>query len=108
YAIFAGLERIVDYVKNFKFHESDLAYLKDELGYNEDFLEYLSTVRFTGNIKSVCEGEVVFGNEPLLRVEAPLAEAQLLETALLNMLTIQTLFETKPEGIRHMVADIPL
>src|SRR5690625_2347517 len=63
YAIFAGLERIIDYVKNFKFHESDLAYLKDELGYSEEFLKYLSKLSFTGNIKSVCEGEVVFGNE---------------------------------------------
>src|SRR5699024_5120999 len=108
YAIFAGLERIIDYVKNFKFHESDLAYLKDELGYNEDFLEYLSTVRFTGNIKSVCEGEVVFGNEPLLRVEAPLAEAQLLETALLNIVNYQTLIATKAARIRHIVGDDPL
>src|SRR5699024_10341869 len=108
YAIFAGLERIIDYVKNFKFHESDLAYLKDELGYNEDFLEYLSTVRFTGNIKSVCDGEVVFGNEPLLRVEAPLAEAQLLETAILNIVNYQTLIATKAARIRHIVGDDPL
>jgi len=108
YAIFAGLDRIIDYVKNLKFHESDLAYLKDELEYKEDFLEYLSTIRFTGNIKSVCEGEVVFGNEPLLRVEAPLAEAQLLETALLNIVNYQTLIATKAARIRHIVGDDPL
>lgn len=105
YAIFAGLERIIDYVKNFKFHESDLAYLKDELGYPEDFLKYLSTIRFTGDIKSVCEGEVVFGNEPLLRVEAPLAEAQLIETALLNIVNYQTLIATKAARIKHIVGD---
>jgi len=105
YAIFAGLERIIDYVKNFKFHESDLAYLKDELGYSEEFLKYLSKLSFTGNIKSVCEGEVVFGNEPLLRVEAPLAEVQLLETALLNIVNYQTLIATKAARIKHIVGD---
>lgn len=105
YAIFAGLERIIDYVQKFKFHESDLTYLKDNLGYSEDFLEYLRQLRFTGNIKSVCEGEVVFGNEPLLRVEAPLAEVQLLETALLNIVNYQTLIATKAARIRHIVGD---
>src|SRR5690625_1481400 len=105
YAVFAGLERIIDYVKKFKFHESDLIYLKDNLGYSEDFLKYLSHLRFTGNIKSVCEGEVVFGNEPLLRVEAPLAEVQLLETALLNIVNYQTLIATKAARIRHIVGD---
>jgi len=105
YAIFAGLERIIDYVQKFKFHESDLTYLKDNLGYSEDFLEYLRQLRFTGDIKSVCEGEVVFGNEPLLRVEAPLAEVQLLETALLNIVNYQTLIATKAARIRHIVGD---
>lgn len=105
YAIFAGLERIIDYVENFKFHESDLAYLKDELGYSEEFLKYLSKLRFTGSIKSVCEGEVVFGNEPLLRVEAPLAEVQLIETALLNIVNYQTLIATKAARIKHIVGD---
>lgn len=108
YAIFAGLERIIDYVKNFKFHEEDLTYLKEDLGYQEDYIEYLRTLRFTGNIKAVREGEVVFGNEPLLRVEAPLAEAQLLETALLNIVNYQTLIATKAARIRHIVGNDPL
>src|SRR5690625_3252942 len=105
YAIFAGLERIIDYVQKFKFHESDLTYLKDNLGYSEDFLEYLRQLRFTGDIKSVCEGEVVFGNEPLLRVEAPLAEVQLLETALLNIVNYQTLIAYKAARIRNIFSD---
>lgn len=105
YAIFAGLERIIEYIQQFRFTESDLAYLKEEGGYKEDFLAYLKTVRFTGNIRSVVEGEVVFGNEPLIRVEAPLAEAQLIETALLNIVNYQTLIATKASRIKHIVGD---
>lgn len=105
YAIFAGLERVLDYLKNFSFSESDLAYLKEEVGYKEDFLDYLKTVRFTGNIYSVVEGELVFQNEPLLRIEAPLVEAQLIETALLNIVNYQTLIATKASRIKQIVKE---
>lgn len=105
YAIFAGLERIIEYIQQFRFTDSDLEYLKNEAGYGDDFLEYLRTLRFTGNIRSVVEGEVVFGNEPLIRVEAPLAEAQLIETALLNIVNYQTLIATKASRIKHIVGD---
>lgn len=108
YGVFAGLERIIDYIKKFRFHESDLSYLQDELGYREDFIDYLRNIRFTGNIKSVHEGEIVFGNEPILRVEANLAEAQLLETALLNIVNYQTLIATKAARIRQIVHNQPL
>lgn len=108
YAVFAGLERIIDYVKNFRFHESDLDYLQNELGYKTDYIDYLRDLRFSGTINSVREGEIVFGNEPLLRVEAPLAEAQLLETALLNIVNYQTLIATKAARIRHLIGDDPL
>src|SRR4051812_41634727 len=74
YAIFAGLERMLDYLKNFKFSESDLTYLRNELNYSEEFIEYLRTLKFTGTVYSMVEGELVFGNEPLVRVEAPLVE----------------------------------
>lgn len=105
FAIFAGLERIISYIRQFRFHESDLAFLKEELGYDEEFLAYLKTIRFTGCIKAVREGEVVFGNEPLIRVEASLAEAQLIETALLNIVNYQTLIATKAARIKHIVGD---
>lgn len=108
YAVFAGLERIIDYVKNFRFHESDLDYLQNDLGYKIDYINYLRDLRFSGTINSVCEGEIVFGNEPLLRVEAPLAEAQLLETALLNIVNYQTLIATKAARIRYLIGDDPL
>lgn len=105
YGVFAGLERILQFVKNFKFSQSDIDYLREELGYKEDFLDYLSNLRFTGSIRSMREGELVFGNEPILRVEAPLAEAQLLETALLNIVNYQTLIATKASRIKQVIGD---
>ncbi|KUP09766.1 nicotinate phosphoribosyltransferase [Bacillus coahuilensis m2-6] len=105
YGVFAGLERIIEYVKNFTFSQSDLDYLKEVVGYDEPFLEYLSTLRFTGNIRCMREGELVFGNEPILRVEAPLAEAQIIETALLNIVNYQTLIATKASRIKQVVGE---
>ena len=105
YAIFAGLERMLDYLKNFRFTESDLTYLREELGYREDFLAYLKDVRFTGSMYSMAEGELVFANEPIVRIEAPLVEAQLVETALLNIVNFQTLIATKASRIKQVVKD---
>ncbi|MFK2824780.1 nicotinate phosphoribosyltransferase [Bacillus sp. B190/17] len=105
YAIFAGLERIIDYLKNFKFSASDIDYLRDELGYGEEFLAYLKEMTFTGTVKAMREGEMVFGNEPILRVEAPLAEAQIIETALLNIVNYQTLIATKASRIKQVVGE---
>lgn len=105
YAVFAGLERILDYLKNFRFSESDIAYLKEELHYEDDFLAYLKDLRFTGDIYSMVEGEIVFANEPILRVEAPLAEAQLIETALLNIVNYQTLIATKASRIKQVAKE---
>ncbi|TWT25070.1 nicotinate phosphoribosyltransferase [Planomicrobium sp. CPCC 101110] len=105
YAIFAGLERLLEYLRNFRFSDSDLEYLREEVGYKEDFIEYLKTVRFTGNVYSVVEGEVVFQNEPLLRIEAPLVEGQLIETALLNIVNYQTLIATKASRIKQIVKE---
>ena len=64
YAVFAGLERMMDYLKNFRFTQSDLAYLREELSYSEDFLAYLKDIRFSGSMYSMVEGELVFANEP--------------------------------------------
>lgn len=105
YAVFAGLERMLDYMRNFKFSESDIAYLKNEVGYRDDFIDYLKNVRFTGNMYSMVEGELVFGNEPIVRIEAPLVEAQLIETALLNIVNYQTLIATKASRIKQVVKD---
>ncbi|MBM7588275.1 nicotinate phosphoribosyltransferase [Bacillus pakistanensis] len=105
YAVFAGLERVIELIQNFRFSESDLAYLREEVGYEEEFLQYLKDLRFTGKVRSMMEGELAFGNVPLLRVEAPLAEAQLLETALLNVINYQTLIATKATRIKQIVED---
>ena len=105
YAIFAGLERILDYLRDFRFSESDIAYLSEELGYKEDFITYLKNLRFTGDVYSMVEGELVFANEPIIRIEAPLVEAQLLETALLNIVNYQTLIATKASRIKQVVQD---
>lgn len=104
YALFAGLERAIRYLSEFRFTESDLAYLKEE-GYSEDYLAYLETVRFTGTVRSMREGELVFANEPIMRVEAKLAEAQLIETALLNIVNFQTLIATKASRIKQVIGD---
>ncbi|MGE8207139.1 nicotinate phosphoribosyltransferase [Heyndrickxia sp. NPDC080065] len=105
YAVFAGLERVVEYLRDFHFSESDIQYLREELHYDEDFLQYLSEMRFTGTVRSMKEGELVFGNEPMIQVEAPLAQAQIIETALLNIVNYQTLIATKAARIKHVVGD---
>lgn len=103
YAVFAGLEKVIQFVQNFQFSDEDLEYLRNEVGYKEDFLEYLKSMRFTGTIRAMKEGELVFGNEPMLRVDAPLAEAQLIETAVLNIVNYQTLIATKASRIKQVV-----
>ena len=104
YAVFAGLAKIIDYVNSFEFSESDIDFLR-ELGYAEDYLDYLSKMKFTGNIRCVQEGEIVFGNEPLLRIETPLIQAQIMETAILNIVNYQILIATKAARIKHLCPD---
>lgn len=104
YAVFAGLERVIRYLSEFRFTESDLAYLREE-GYGEDYLAYLEGISFTGNVLSMQEGELVFANEPIMRIEAPLAEAQLIETALLNIVNFQTLIATKASRIKQVIGN---
>jgi len=105
YSVFVGLERIIDYIRNFRFRESDLNYLAEELEYDKGFIDYLRSITFTGTITAMREGEIVFANEALLRVETNLAEAQLLETALLNIVNHQTLIATKAARIKHVAED---
>lgn len=105
YAVFAGLERIVHYVSSLKFTEEDIRYLaKQEEQYDERFLEELRRFEFRGTIHSMKEGALVFPNEPLVRVEGTIMEAQLVETALLNFMNYQTLIATKASRIKQ-VAD---
>ncbi|MBD8499505.1 nicotinate phosphoribosyltransferase [Paenibacillus arenosi] len=104
YAIFAGLERVIRYLHNFRFTKSDVDYLREE-GYREEYLDYLKTIRFTGSVRSMKEGELVFANEAIMRIEAPLVEAQLCETAILNIINYQTLVATKASRIKQVTTE---
>ena len=95
YAVAAGLEQVIEYVKNLRFTQDDIEYLRSLAIFDEAFLTYLSEFRFTGEILAVPEGTIIFPDEPILRVIAPIMEAQLLETALLNIINHQTLIATK-------------
>ena len=95
YAIAAGLEQLVDYIRDLHFDEEDIAYLRSKGLFEEDFLDYLRTFRFTGDIWAVPEGTPVFPHEPLITVRAPAAQAQLIETYALLCVNHQSLIATK-------------
>ena len=95
YEISCGLEQVIDYIKNLHFTEDDIAYLRSLSIFDEDFLEYLSNFHFTGDIYAIPEGTVIFPREPIVKVIAPIMEAQLVETAILNIINHQSLIATK-------------
>jgi len=95
YSIAAGLEQVIDYIKNLHFGPDDIEYLRSVGCFDEDFLEYLSQFKFTGDIYALPEGTVMFPREPMIKVIAPIMEAQLVETAILNIINHQSLIATK-------------
>jgi len=95
YAVCAGLQQVIDYIKNLHFSTEDIDYLRSLRMFDEDFLDYLHAFRFSGDIYAIPEGSVIFPREPLLKVIAPIMEAQLIETAVLNMINHQSLIATK-------------
>ena len=99
FSICAGLEQVIDYVKNLHFDDADIEYLRGLGIFDEDFLEYLHNFKFSGNIYAIPEGTVVFPREPLVKVIAPIMEAQLVETAILNIINHQSLIATKTSRI---------
>ena len=99
YAVMAGTESVIDYINNLHFEEADIGYLRTLGLFDESFLEHLKNLRFTGEIYAVPEGTIVFPNEPLVRVKAPILQAQLIETALLNLVNHQTLIATKASRV---------
>lgn len=108
FAVFAGLEHVVQYLQDLHFSDSDIAYLKDVTDYPQEFLDYLANLKFTSTVRSAVEGDLVFNNEPILQVEGPLAQGQLVETAILNIINYQTLVATKAARIRSVVGSDPL
>ena len=99
FVIFAGLADVLELVREFRFSAEDVAYLQS-LGFTPDFLKDLARFRFNGSVFSVREGEVVFPLEPIVRVEAPLIQAQVIETLLLNFLNFESLVATKASRLR--------
>ncbi|MFY1049328.1 nicotinate phosphoribosyltransferase [Apilactobacillus sp. 1-1-2] len=108
FAIFAGLEKVINYIKDINFTDDDIEFLRSQNEYTEEFLEYLRNFKFTGSIRSLVEGELVFNNEPMLQVEGNVCECQLVETAILNIVNYQTLIATKAARIRMAAGDDPL
>ena len=101
FAITAGLEQVVEYIENLHFDKEDIDYLRTTGLFGEDFLEYLADFKFTGDIYAIPEGTVVFPREPLVKVIAPIMQAQLVETAILNIINHQSLIATKTSRIVH-------
>lgn len=99
YVVFAGLEILLEALENLKFSAEDLAYLK-EIGFRQDYLDFLKEFRFTGDVYSMPEGEITFPLEPVIRVEGRLFETQLIETLLLNLINYQSLVATKASRMR--------
>lgn len=99
YAICAGLEQVIEYIRDLHFAPDDIDYLKSLKIFDTDFLEYLRGFHFTGDIYAIPEGTIIFPREPLLKVIAPVMEAQLIETAILNILNHQSLIATKASRV---------
>lgn len=114
YAVACGLAQAVEYLEGLRFQEDDLAYLKTLSGadgaplFDDEFLGWLGSMRFECDVDAVPEGTVVFPNEPILRVTGPIAQAQLVETTLLNIVGFQTLVATKAARVCHAAKGAPV
>ena len=104
YAVCAGLQQVIEYLNNLHFTQADVDYLRSTGMFQEDFLDYLLHFRFSGDVYAIPEGTVVFPREPLVKVVAPIMEAQLIETALLNIINHQSLIATKAARVVYAAA----
>jgi nicotinate phosphoribosyltransferase len=107
YFVFAGLEQALLFLENIKFSQDQINYLRTK-GLKENFLEYLKNFKFTGEVWSVPEGTIVFPSEPLIRITAPIIEAQLVETFILNTVNLQTMIATKAARVVYAARDKPV
>ena len=107
YAIMAGLEQIIEFVKDMHFTDDDIEYLRNQNLFSEEYLTYLKDFKFTGDIWAIPEGTVIFPGEPLITVRAPLIQAQLLETLILLTINHQSLIATKTRRIVTQAKGIP-
>jgi nicotinate phosphoribosyltransferase len=99
YYVFAGLEDVLDYLERFQFNGADIDYLRTLDRFDEEFLDFLAGLRFTGDVRAMREGTVCFADEPVIEVRAPVIEAQLVETYLLNQATFQSTIATKASRV---------
>jgi len=105
YSVAAGLAQAIEYIKGLHFSEEDITYLRTKTVFKEEFLDYLRDFKFSGDIYAIPEGTVVFPYEPLMRITAPVIEAQLLESALLNIVNHQSLLATKAVRVVNAAGD---
>lgn len=108
FVVFAGLEQIINFIKDFHFDEDDIEYLKSKNMFCDGFLDYLKNFKFTGDVWAVPEGTIVFPNEPLITVRAPIIQAQLLETFILLSINHQSLIATKTRRIVNQAKGRPV
>lgn len=108
FSITAGLQQVIEYIENLHFDEESIDYLRSLKIFDEDFLEYLSNFRFSGDIYAIPEGTVVFPREPLIKVIAPIMEAQLIETTILNIINHQSLIATKAARVCYAAKGEPV
>ena len=101
YAVFAGLDDALSYLEELRFSDDDVGYLGSLGLFDASFLEYLRGLRFTGDVRAMTEGELAFADEPVLEVTGPIIEAQLVETAVMNAVSTQTLLATKASRVLH-------
>lgn len=99
YAIICGINEVVEYIQNLQFSDEDIEYLKTLNSFEDDFLQHLRTLKFSGEIYAMQEGSIAFAHEPIIRVKANILEAQLVETAILNTMNFQTLIATKSSRV---------
>ena len=105
YAIFAGLNDIISYIKNLNFTDEDIEYFKAQGGFSEGFLEYLRNFKFTGDVYAFPEGSVMFPGEPIITVKAPIIECSIIETYLLLSMNFNSLIATKTNRIVNSAGD---
>ena len=101
YAVFAGLEEALDHLEALRFSDADVAYLRSLGLFDPAFLDWLPSLRFTGSVRAMGEGELVFAEEPVVEVTAPVIEGQLVETAAINAVGLQTMLATKAARVLH-------
>lgn len=108
FAIMAGVEQLIDYLKNLKFDEKDIEYLRSKKMFDEEFLDYLRNFKFSCDVWAIPEGTPIFPNEPIVTVRGPLIQAQFLETMILLTVNHQSLIATKSNRIVRAAGDIPV